>query len=86
LSGEEDDPGDRKSANVPAVRRNATLKGLLNGLKECFEEMLNLFEWHEIKRMVNRAFDFGEVKGALEYLFQREPFREVVITISNKGA
>jgi NADPH:quinone reductase-like Zn-dependent oxidoreductase len=36
LSGKEDDPGDRLNMSVLPLRRNVTLKGILNGPKERF--------------------------------------------------
>src|SRR4051794_27710071 len=37
LSGKEDAVGDRTNTNVLALKRNVTLKGLLNGPRERFE-------------------------------------------------
>lgn len=70
LSGKEDDPGNRTSTNVLALRRNVTMKGLLNGPKKRFEDMLGLFEKREIESVVSRTFEFGEAREALGYLFK----------------
>jgi hypothetical protein len=44
LSGEEDDPGDMKSASIPAVKRNVMLRGLLNSSKEHFKRSWTCLE------------------------------------------
>ncbi|KAI1619202.1 alcohol dehydrogenase [Exophiala viscosa] len=43
LSGKEDDPGNRVNANVLAIKKDATLKGILGGPKDRFEEALNFW-------------------------------------------
>lgn len=49
LSGKEDAPGDRLNTNVLALRRNVTLKGILNGPRDRFEEMVKFYAKHEIR-------------------------------------
>jgi NADPH:quinone reductase-like Zn-dependent oxidoreductase len=83
LSGKEDDPGDRTNTNVLALRRNVTLKGLLNGPRDRFEEMLKFFEEKEIRPVVDRVFGFGEAREALEYLFAGGHFGKVVIRVAS---
>lgn len=48
LSGKEDAPGDRLNTNVLALRRNVTLKGILNGPRDRFEEMVKFYDQHEM--------------------------------------
>lgn len=82
LSGKEDDAGDRTNTNVLALKRNVTLKGILNGPRERFEEMLAFFEKKEVRPVVDRVFGFGEAREALQYLFAGGHFGKVVIRVS----
>ena len=43
LSRKEDVLGDRINTNVLALRRNVTLKGILNGPKDRFKEMVRCY-------------------------------------------
>lgn len=82
LSGKEDAVGDRTNTNVLALKRNVTLKGLLNGPRERFEEMLRFYEEKEIKPVVDKVFEFEEAKEALQYLFGGGHFGKVVVKVS----
>jgi NADPH:quinone reductase-like Zn-dependent oxidoreductase len=82
LSGKEDALGDRTNTNVLALKRNVTLKGLLNGPRDRFEEMLKFYEEKEIKPVVDKVFSFEESKEALKYLFAGGHFGKVVIKAS----
>lgn len=83
LSGKEDEPSDRVNANVLALRRNVTLKGILNGPRDRFEEMLRFYEQHKIKPVVDRVFPFHEAKEAFQYLFSGGHFGKVVIRVKS---
>lgn len=82
LSGKEDAPGDRLNTNVLALRRNVTLKGILNGPKDRFEEMSKFYAEHEIHPVVDRIFSFEEAKDGLKYLFSGGHFGKVVVRIA----
>lgn len=81
LSGKQDDPGDRTNVNLLALARNVTLKGILNGPRDRFEEMIRFYEEHEIHPVVDRVFGFEEAKEALEYLFSGSHFGKVVVKV-----
>ncbi|KAK5404680.1 hypothetical protein LTR06_009401 [Exophiala xenobiotica] len=81
LSGKEDEPGDRVNANVLALRRTVTLKGILNGPKDRFEEMLQFYGAHKIKPVVDRTFPFEQAKEAFQYLYSGGHFGKVVIKV-----
>lgn len=81
LSGKEDPVGDRTNTNVLALKRNVTLKGLLNGPRERLEEMLKFYDEKQIRPVVDRVFGFEESKEALAYLFKAEFFGKVVIKV-----
>lgn len=54
LSGKQD-PESGMNVNVLALTRNVTFKGILNGPKDRFEEMLRLIESKSIKPVVDRG-------------------------------
>lgn len=82
LSGKEDAPGNRMNTNLLALKRNVTLKGMLNGPKDRFEEMLKTYEKAQIHPVVDRTFEFEEAKEALKYLYGGKHFGKVVIKVS----
>lgn len=73
---------DRTGVNVLALRRNMTLRGILNGPRDRFEEMLQFYDKHQIRPVVHRVFTFDESKEALEHLFNGHHFGKVVIQVS----
>lgn len=81
LSGKEDEPSDRLNTNVLALRKNVTLKGILNGPKDRFEEMNAFYARHGIRPVVDRVFKFEEAKEALQYLYSGSHFGKVVINV-----
>lgn len=81
LSGKEDEPGDRTNVNLLALRRTVTLKGIINGPKDRFEEMLAFYEKHRIRPVVSRVFGFEEGKKALEFLYSGGHFGKVVVRV-----
>lgn len=68
--------------NVLALSRNVTLKGILNGSKERFEDMLRFIEEKKIKMIVDRTFSFDESKDALSYLYKGSHFGKVVVRVT----
>lgn len=79
VSGEDD---DLTGINVLALRRNMTLRGILNGPRDRFEEMLTFYKKHEIRPVVHRVFPFEESRDAIQYLFGGQHFGKVVIQVS----
>jgi NADPH:quinone reductase-like Zn-dependent oxidoreductase len=82
LSGKEDAPGDRMNMNVLALRRNVTIKGILNGPREQFEELTKFYSKHEIHPVVDKVFKFDEAKEALQYLYSGGHFGKVVVKVA----
>lgn len=80
LSGKEDAPG--LNTNLLALRRNLTLKGILNGPKDRFEEMCKFYAKHQIHPAIDRIFNFDEAKDALQYLYSGGHFGKVVIKVA----
>ncbi|KAG9256190.1 uncharacterized protein F5Z01DRAFT_497320 [Emericellopsis atlantica] len=84
LSGKEDgsDEVNRLNINVLALRRNVTLKGMLNGPRERFEEMLDFYAKKGIKPVVSKTFTFDEAKDAFAFVRDGQHFGKVVIKVS----
>ena len=86
LSGreQEEEPklGARLNVNVLALRRNVTLRGILNGPKERFEEMVRFYEDKKIRPVMDRTFEFAEAPDALQYLYKGERFGKVVVKVA----
>jgi NADPH:quinone reductase-like Zn-dependent oxidoreductase len=82
LSGKEDEAGSRVNTNVLALKRNVTYKGIINGPKDRFEEVLGLYEREKIRPVVDRVFEFEQADEALKYLFSGGHFGKVVVKVS----
>ena len=82
LSGKEDSADKRPNVNVLALKRNVTLKGILNGPKDRFEEMLEIYKAKQIRPVIDRVFDFDQAKDALQYLASGAHFGKVVVKVA----
>ncbi|KAJ4295273.1 hypothetical protein N0V90_007284 [Kalmusia sp. IMI 367209] len=81
LSGKVDDDTDRTNTNLLCLRKNVTLKGILNGPRDKLEEMLRFYKEKEIRPVVDRMFGFEQSKEAFEYLYSGGHFGKVVIKV-----
>ncbi|KAI0097938.1 hypothetical protein GGR51DRAFT_552828 [Nemania sp. FL0031] len=81
LSGKEDAIGASFNANVLALSRNVTFKGIINGPKDRFEEALLLYKEKQIRPVVDRTFQFEQADEALKYLFSGAHFGKVVVKV-----
>ncbi|KAF7548675.1 hypothetical protein G7Z17_g6903 [Cylindrodendrum hubeiense] len=87
LSGKEDEdaPGAKQlNINVLALRRNVTLRGILNGPKDRFEEMVRFYEQHKIRPVVSRVFKMDEAGDAFTFLYSGAHFGKVVVKVADK--
>ena len=83
VSGKEDAPETKQlNINVLALRRNVTLKGILNGPKDRFEEMVEFYRKHEIRPVVDKVFSFDKADEAFKYLNSGEHFGKVVVKVA----
>lgn len=64
-----------------ALKRNVTLKGLLNGPRERLVEMLGFYEEKGIRPVVDRVFGFEDAGEAVGYLFDGGHFGKVVVRV-----
>lgn len=81
LSGKVDDDGDRTNTNLLCLRRNVTLKGILNGPRDRLEEMLRFYQDKEIRPVVDKVFGFEQANEALKYLYSGGHFGKVVVRV-----
>lgn len=82
VTGKQDDPNDDlTNINVLALTRTVTLKGIINGPKDRFEELCDFYAKHQVRPVVDRVFDFDQAKEALQYLYSGSHFGKVVIRI-----
>jgi len=84
LSGKGEPPSTSEASmnvNVLALKRNVTIKGILNGSRERFEEMLLVYGKKAIQPVVDRVFGFDKAKEALFYLESGGHFGKVVVRV-----
>jgi NADPH:quinone reductase-like Zn-dependent oxidoreductase len=81
LSGKQDEAGDRTNTNLLCLKRNVTLKGIVNGPRDELETMLKFYEQKQIRPVVDRLFKFEEADQALQYLFSGGHFGKVVVKV-----
>jgi D-arabinose 1-dehydrogenase-like Zn-dependent alcohol dehydrogenase len=83
LSGKQDDEAqDLLNVNILALRRNVTLKGILNGPRDELEKLLAFSEKSGIAFEVDRVFDWGDAKEAFEYVNAGSHFGKVIIKVN----
>lgn len=83
LSGKQDDEArDLLNVNILALRRNVTLKGILNGPRDQLEELLAFCEKSRIAFEVDRVFDWGDAKEAFKYVNAGSHFGKVIIKVN----
>lgn len=81
VSGKEDEAGDRTNTNLLCLKRNVTLKGIMNGPRDEFERMLRFYDEKKIRPVVDRKFKFEEADKAIQYLFSGGHFGKVVVQV-----
>jgi NADPH:quinone reductase-like Zn-dependent oxidoreductase len=83
LGGKEEPKKGSLNVNVLALKRNVTIKGILNGPRDRFEELLKVYEEKKIVPIVDKVFAFEEAKEALLYLESGGHFGKVVVRIGS---
>ena len=83
LSGKQDEEGDRTNTNLLALKRNVTLKGIINGPRDKLEEMLMFYDKHKIRPVVDKVFRFEEGGEAIKYLYGGGHFGKVVVRVKD---
>ncbi|EAW11730.1 zinc-dependent alcohol dehydrogenase family protein [Aspergillus clavatus NRRL 1] len=82
-SGKQHNPNDRLNMNVLTLRKDLTIKGIINGPKDRFEEMVQFYEKHQIHPVVNRVFPFEEARAAFQFLASGAHFGKVVVKVKD---
>lgn len=84
VSGKSDEESGGMNVNVLALKRNVTVKGILNGPKDRFEEMLRLAYTEDkgIKPVVDKVFGFDQAKEAFKYVMAGSHFGKAVIKVA----
>jgi NADPH:quinone reductase-like Zn-dependent oxidoreductase len=83
LSGKQDNEAqDLLNVNILALRRNVTLKGILNGPRDQLEELLAFSEKTGIAFEVDRVFNWRDAKAAFEYVSAGSHFGKVIIRVN----
>ena len=70
--------------HVPVFMKSIRLQGIFVGSKRMFEEMLRAVEFAEMKPVIDRVFEFDQVKEALEYMQSGSHFGKIVVRISDR--
>lgn len=63
------------------VSKNVEIHGIETGSREFFEEMNDFIEQNQISPVIDKIFEFNEVKAALKYLESGSHFGKVVVKI-----
>ncbi len=64
------------------VTKNVTIHGIETGSREIFEELNRFVEEKKIKPVIDRVFDFENVKEALNYLESGSHFGKIVVKMN----
>ena len=71
------------NTNLLCLKKNVTLKGIINGPRDEFERMLKFYAENQIHPVVDRVWKFEEADKALQYLFSGGHFGKVVIKVKH---
>lgn len=82
-SGKTQAGGEQPNVNILAISKVLTLKGIIVGPTDRFEEMVRFIEKHEIHPVICKTFSFEEAKDSLKYLESGSHFGKVVIQVSS---
>lgn len=63
------------------LMKSVKLHGIFVGSRQMFEDMNRLVSQHHLKPVIDRTFEFDEVKDALKYMESGSHFGKIVVTI-----
>lgn len=69
-------------APVTILMKMLRLHGIFVGSRQMFEDMNRMLEQHQIKPVIDKVFEFSEVKEALNYMQSGSHFGKVVVKIN----
>ncbi len=64
---------------IPILQKSIKLQGIFVGSRQMFEDMNRLISQNSIKPIIDKTFDFSEVKDALKYMESGSHFGKIVI-------
>lgn len=53
---------------APLLRKQVRVRGVYVGSRQMFEQMNKAIEWHGLRPVVDRVFEFGQAQEAMHYL------------------
>lgn len=81
VSGKVNEPENRTNLNVLILARNATVKGIINGPRDRFEEMNAFYEKNQIRPVISHVYPFEKAREAFEFLYSGSHFGKVVVQV-----
>ncbi|KAF4983977.1 hypothetical protein FZEAL_731 [Fusarium zealandicum] len=88
LAGKDEDKQEgaapQVGVNVLALRRNVTLKGILNGPRDRFEEMVAFYDKHRVRPVVCKVFALEQADEAFKFLSSGGHFGKVVVRVAKE--
>lgn len=66
---------------IPILQKSIKLQGIFVGSRQMFEDMNRLISQNSIKPVIDKVFDFAEVKEALKYMEDGAHFGKIVVKI-----
>ena len=67
---------------MPILMKNVCLQGIYVGSRDMFEHMLKAMTLHKTKPVIDKTFDFEQVKEALKHMESGTHFGKIVIKVS----
>lgn len=65
---------------VPLMLKRAVIQGITVGHRRALEDLCQAVDRHQIKPMIDKIYDFFDVRAAFTHL-ERGPFGKIVIRI-----
>ena len=66
---------------VTVFMKSVRLQGIFTGSKRMFEDMNKAISVNKLRPVIDRVFDFGEAREALEYMESGSHFGKIVVRI-----
>ncbi len=66
---------------IPVFMKGIRVQGIFVGSREMFEDMNRAIEAGKIRPIIDKVFDFGEVRDALKYIESGAHFGKIVVKI-----
>lgn len=64
---------------IPILQKSIKLQGIFVGSRQMFEDMNRLISQNNIKPVIDKTFEFSEIKDALKYMESGSHFGKIVI-------